>query len=175
MGRSRNERKVRGTFGIGRGTQLRWDLLDSVAYNVLTPMQAQILNDMLRTYYRASNWDTAGVPGGFTYTYSQCRVFASEKTFYRAIRRICLVGFFRCPPEIQENRPAAPYRFVESADWMKYEPTVDEQSVLRKFKADKNRRLAQKKRRRTDFRVGLGQSEREKGTPTSDGKNDADK
>lgn len=131
MAKGRYKDRARGTHGVGLSLQLRWELLDSTAYNVLTATHAQILNDMLRSYQFISHWDTTRVSEGFTYTYSQCGVIVSEKTFYQGIREICRVGFFRCPPEIQENRAAAPYRYIGCTDWMKYKGTSAERKKSR--------------------------------------------
>lgn len=141
MGKRKKYRTPRHTFGSGGFLRLYWNVLDSVAYRVLTPSQRLVLIDMLREYFGASSFDTDRIPDGFTYTYGQCTVDITDKTFYSAIRRIRKVGFFDRPIEIQEHRPAAPNRYVPSAAWEKYRPSDIERQKLNEFTVRKKKAI----------------------------------
>lgn len=154
--------KRRYSYGQGAFTLLYDELRSKLAYQDLSPTHRLVLLDMLRVYGRASNGDTVGVSSGFIYTYSHCQEVVSRNEFYRAIRRILEVGFFDAPPEKQELRAAAPRRFLPSNRWQKYEPAREQASKLRKRKAKKETRLARDRKRRTDFRTGLGVTPRAK-------------
>lgn len=174
MPRSKNKATPRYTHGSGLFVRIYRELIESRAFRVLTASEGLVLIDMILVYFQASSLDTQSLPEGFTYSYSQCRVKVSEKKFYRSVSRICEIGFFRRPIDIQEQRPAAPHWYVSSIDWINFEPTRIERLALEKKERLKKRRLAEKRRRRTNFRIGLGEIETEKSTPTSCSQDDAD-
>lgn len=149
-------------FGQGRNTPVYDELCESPAYRVLTPSERIVLVDFLRTYSRASSWDSEPVPDGFNFSFAHCKEVVSEKWFYSAIKRILAVGFFDCPPEIQEGKPMAPRRFVPSRRWAKYKPSATEAKQLARFENGKRKRLDRHRKRRTDFRAGLDSPNEEK-------------
>jgi hypothetical protein len=145
------------TFGGRYNVPVSDELRLSLAYKILTHTQKLILIDMLRVYCSASWWDTQPVNAeAFCYTYKQCTETVSDKCFHGAVRRICRVGFFDAPLEIQEQAPAAPRRYRPSTDWRRHEPTRDEKRKIYRFEANKKSRITKKKRRRADFRAKLG-------------------
>jgi hypothetical protein len=70
------------------------EMMASDSYRVLTPLQRCILLDVLRTIrnkYREFLPEYAR-SRSFTYTYSECRVLASENAFHGALRELLRVG-----------------------------------------------------------------------------------
>ena len=150
------------------------ELKESDAYRVLTPTERLVLLDMLRLYNKASAGDKEYPDGGFNYVWQVCLENVSENYFYSARTRLCDLGFFDHPPEIQEMRPAAPTRFLPSREWSKYEATASEAKTLAKRNSEKKDRIRKKKRRRTDFRSSMGDNEN-RSSPKKVGRHDPTK
>lgn len=156
---SKEKDKGLETFGKGYPTPLLKEVLDSVAYKVLAPMEKLILADMFRGYYRLTNWDRLRLPDGMIFTWTQCQEIVSERAFQCAVRRICHNGFFCAPPEIQEHRPCAPRRYRASTKWRNYQPTDREAKRLARYLEAKTARTKVKRDRRRRFRENLPEAD----------------
>ena len=163
MGRRGAKRQPLGFFGsVGSFTQLYNELKESQAYRVLTPTERLILIDMIRVYGKASAGDYETLSEGIEYTWSVCLEIVAEATFHRARKRICDIGFFESPLDIQSLRPGAPTRFMPSRKWAKCVATQSDANRLAKHNKAKKKRIREKQRRRSRFRSQIGNQENKK-------------
>lgn len=137
---------IRGFLGSGKSVPLRCDLLDCPAYFQLSLMAKAVFPYMALAYYRASKWDTCNAVFIFAYT---GELPFSERAFHRAVKEICIAGFFDAPADIQESRAGAPRRYEASIRWKDatINPKIQVQITSRKARANG------KRIRRTDYRV----------------------
>lgn len=147
-----NKRKAFDTYGAGQGVYLTNELKESDAYRVLTPSGKLVLQEMIRAYYQASNYDKADISHtGFIFTYSQCLEDVDETTFRKARKTLCAKGFFRKAPHLKELRPGAPDRYLPSTEWRAYVPSARECQARQRREQRKKASIARAKRRRADF------------------------
>jgi len=137
-----------------RFTRLHDDRIESDAFQVLAAQSqasALILMDMDRAYSRASFSDTESVTAnGFMYAWASCTILVTDKTFYKAVKEICRLGFYRRAPELEPNRPLSGHIYVPDRAWKDYHPTRDERRLLNRKKASKSKRVKDQKQRKAE-------------------------
>lgn len=123
-------------------------LLNSDAFQALSPTARDILIYWLRAYRDASSFDIEPLPDGMTFTYSQCPLPMAEETFNKGRKQIREHGFFDAPREIQPLVPGEPIRFTPSRRWEQFKaPSLETR------KAKKSVRVKKKRARRTEMRT----------------------
>lgn len=143
-------------FGSGRYTPIHDELIKADAYKALKPTARLVLLDMIRRERRLS-YGNKHLYEGFTYTWGHCNEDVSEETFRQAVHRVVELGFFTVDPDIQEGRPGAPIRYQASRKWEQFK--LDAEAVKKQDRrlARKKARIANKRKRRTDYRASLGE------------------
>jgi hypothetical protein len=129
------------------------EMMASDSYRVLTPLQRCILLDVLRTIrnkYREFLPEYAR-SRSFTYTYSECRVPASENAFHGALRELLRVGWLDVLPEHQRAAIAGPIYYTVSERWKKYTLRAEERIKLSAKTNGKKRRVEQNRERKAEL------------------------
>lgn len=154
MNPKRHQKRPYWTFGEGAFVMVCEELKKSVAYKVLTSTQRLILLDMIRVYAKASGSGKHRIDGGFPYTFSICTENVCETSFQKGVREILKRGFFDAPATLQDDRPASAKRYVQSRKWEDYKPAKEELQKLNRYDLRKSKRIIEKRKRVTNFRVG---------------------
>lgn len=158
------KRERLGYYGEGAGwTPIHDELKACDAYRILSATERLVLLAWIRVYHKASGADMTELEDGFEYVWAVCDEDVSEGAFYRARKRICLLGFFEQPPDIQSLRPGAPARFTPSREWLRYRATGEEAKAIARHNKTKKDRLRRAQRRRTKFRAEMGSDKNRKG------------
>jgi hypothetical protein len=152
-----------GFIGAGFSVPLFFEVLESDAWNALTPLQHDVLIDMFRVYLLQSKFDTVFMDRGLAFTWAHCPFPISEESHSEAIKQIVRVGFFDRAPQYDDGRPGSPRMFTISRRWREYRLTEMEKSKRDLHFQAKSERLRGKRARRRQFLATL--PDRKKCTP----------
>ncbi|HOZ48656.1 MAG TPA: hypothetical protein PLO37_15685 [Candidatus Hydrogenedentes bacterium] len=158
--RAKQEQEFYGAAVLGKFYQqgrlyitLSDQTLQSDAWLVLTPLQRSILLDLMRTIrnkFRETPPDQAR-KHGFTYTYSECRVLASENAFHGGMQELKRVGWVDILAEHQREAIAGPVYYAVSDRWKSYAMDDQERGKTARKRRSRQRRLDENLKRKQDL------------------------
>ena len=121
-------------------------LWESDAVITLSPIQRCILVDMLRKYYKDSRIEKKDLSlEGFTFSYRNCSIPCSDKSFYKALKEFVRRGLFELLPEHQREGLTAATRYSPTRKWKFW----SDSEAVRRRDAKKQRRMNSWERRRS--------------------------